>query len=517
MKAYRIGRIQQPWINLEPPLRGGVYRKDGEIDESEISASDGEEDSTWSPKQLSLGSSASSVYTSTDLESEIPKETVKAAIADQAIPERGDVLVSCTRRKAFAAGVDEIQQPALNLPDTYPAKNLSRAAYTAILEQKEILDGIRAYPSLDIETQGNIALEYKALHERIKNEGFYECRYSEYGKEAIRWTILFCAFIFLLNAKWYLTSAIFLGMFWQQIMFTAHDAGHRGITGNFVADTLIGAFIADFCCGLSIGWWKSSHNVHHLITNMPEHDPDIQNVPLFATSPTYFKSILSTFYNFTFIWDAAADFLVPYQKYTYYPIMAIARFNLYLLSWLHLLSPRAANLGSAWWTRPVELVMMACYWALFGYGLLWCTLPTWPIRVGFVLISHCVTMLLHVQITLSHWGMPTADLGPTESFAQRQLRTTMDVDCPPWLDFLHGGLQFQAVHHLFPRVPRHNLRALQVLVREFCEKTGIKYQCYAFVEGNQIVLSRLEEVGKMVEALVKCQLHMAETGESGLH
>jgi delta8-fatty-acid desaturase len=55
----------------------------------------------------------------------------------------------------------------------------------------------------------------------------------------------------------------------QQIMFVAHDAGHRGITGNFVADTLIGAFVADFCCGLSIGWWKSSHNVHHLITNMP--------------------------------------------------------------------------------------------------------------------------------------------------------------------------------------------------------------------------------------------------------
>lgn len=52
-------------------------------------------------------------------------------------------------------------------------------------------------------------------------------------------------------------------------MFTAHDAGHRAITHIFVVDTLIGMFIADFCCGLSIGWWKSSHNVHHLITNQP--------------------------------------------------------------------------------------------------------------------------------------------------------------------------------------------------------------------------------------------------------
>ncbi len=52
-------------------------------------------------------------------------------------------------------------------------------------------------------------------------------------------------------------------------MFTAHDAGHRGITHNFFVDSLIAMFVADFCCGLSIGWWKSSHNVHHLITNHP--------------------------------------------------------------------------------------------------------------------------------------------------------------------------------------------------------------------------------------------------------
>lgn len=295
-------------------------------------------------------------------------------------------------------------------------------------------------------------------------------------------------------------------------MFVAHDAGHRGITGDFIIDTVIGAFVADFCNGLSIGWWKSSHNVHHLVTNMPEHDPDNQNVPIFATGPTYFKSIYSSFYKFRFMWDKAADILVPWQKYTYYPIMCIARFNLYLLSWQHLLSPRASQLGSAWWTRYLEVAFMACFWAIFGYGLLWCTLPDWPTRIGFVLISHSITMLLHVQITLSHWGMPTSDLGPSESFPQRQLRTTMDVACPEWLDFFHGGLQFQAVHHLFPRVPRHNLRRCQKLVMEFCEKTGIKYQCHGFVDGNKVLMTRLDEVAKMVETLVQCQTHMAETG-----
>lgn len=197
--------------------------------------------------------------------------------------------------------------------------------------------------------------------------------------------------------------------------------------------------------------------------------------------------------------------------------MAIARFNLYLLSWLHLLSPRSASLGAASWTKPVEILFMSCYWFIFGYLLLWRCIPTWPLRIAFVLVSHIITMPLHVQITLSHFAMSTADLGDAESFPQHQLRTTMDVDCPAWLDWIHGGLQFQAVHHLFPRVPRHNLRRLQVLVRGFCEDVGIEYKILGFVDGNKEVLGRLGEVAKQVEMLVECQKFMAETGESGLH
>ena len=36
----------------------------------------------------------------------------------------------------------------------------------------------------------------------------------------------------------------------------------------------------------------------------------------------------------------------------------------------------------------------------------------------------------------------------------------MDWSCPPWMDWFHGGLQFQIEHHIFPRAPRHRLRAI---------------------------------------------------------
>lgn len=515
MKAYRIGRIAQPWLNLTPPIRLGLVTI---------------RTTTDAPKdQLLINVDAvPSVTRPIGLRPHLPvQQDFDCALVTppSTAPSTSSCIGSddedCTRlslSKATTGQTSVSEGEDLPPEKSTPSKpEFNRDCYTASLEQDEIDQGIRDYPPLDHETQEAIALDYRALHEEVKARGLYQCRYSEYGKELIRCGILFSIFLLLLRSHWYITSSIILGVFWQQIMFSAHDAGHRGITGGFVTDTLIGAFVADFCCGLSIGWWKSSHNVHHLCTNMPEHDPDIQNVPIFSNSPTFMKSITSTFYDSEYPWDAAADIVIPYQKYLYYPVMAVARFNLYMLSWLHLISPRATQLGSAWWTRYVELAFMTCYWFLFGYVLVLKTLPDWPTRVAFVVISHMATMILHVQITLSHWGMPTSDLGPTESFPQRQLRTTMDVDCPEWLDFVHGGLQFQAVHHLFPRVPRHNLRQVQTLVREFCHKTGVKYQCHGFVEGNKVVLSRLDEISRMVQTLADCQAYMAKTGESGLH
>ncbi|KAK5994281.1 Delta 8-(E)-sphingolipid desaturase [Cladobotryum mycophilum] len=518
MKAYRIGRKPMgPWSNRTPPIRGGVFRSlhtfpdvpEIEILESE-SLSDTDIDS--SDERLSTTSDSSLPSECSSLDGTgIDKPT------HAGIPSLGLQGPPVHVRRRLTPHGGATSTTAKNTPGEAPIK--CPVQYTDWAVQQGVEEGLKDYPFLDPAVQQDIENKYRVLHQKVRDEGLYECRYQEYGKEMIRYVSIFIGCLVALHQGWYMTSAVLLGLFWHQIMFTAHDAGHRAITSNFVVDTLIGMFVADFCCGLSIGWWKSSHNVHHLITNHPEHDPDIQNVPLFATCPSFFRSIRSTYYDFVFAWDAVADFMVPYQKYTYYPVMGIARFNLYLLSWLFLLSGKKSSLGNskAWWIRPTEVVFCCCYWFLFGYCLLWRSLPTWTIRVAFVLVSHIVTMPLHVQITLSHWGMSTSELGVNESFAQRQLRTTMDVDCPAWLDFIHGGLQFQAVHHLFPRVPRHNLRRVQALVKEFCEETGIPYSILGFIEGNRKVLGRLEQVSDQLKMLVSCQMYMAETGESGLH
>lgn len=99
--------------------------------------------------------------------------------------------------------------------------------------------------------------------------------------------------------------------------------------------------------------------------------------------------------------------------------------------------------------------------------------------------------------------MSTEDLGVVESFPHRQLRTTSDVICHPSLQFLHGGLHLQVTHHLFPRLPRHNLREASKLVKQFAEEQDLKYAEFGFVEGNQDIIGVLKGVADQVKIMGK--------------
>lgn len=379
---------------------------------------------------------------------------------------------------------------------------------------KELLDfDLNKYPSLDPNTQDEIVRKYRLLGSQIRAAGLYNCDYFAYSYDLGRCVFLLAMMIFCVRNGWYGFSGMFMGIFWHQLVFIAHDSGHMGITHSFKIDTVIGIIIADFIGGLSLGWWKRTHNVHHIVTNHPEHDPDNQHMPFFAVSHKFLESLYSTYHERLMVFDDIAKVLVPYQAYLYYPILTLGRFNLYVQSWKFLIMGQGPLKGPAAWTRWVEMAGQIFFWLWFGYGLLYKCIPTSWDRFVFIMVSHMVTGPLHVQITLSHFAMSTADLGPQESFPQKMLRTTMDVDCPPWLDFIHGGLQFQAIHHLYPRIPRHNLRATQKLVQEFCIDVGIPYALYGFVDGNKEVVSRLGEVGRQAAILAKCQKTVAERGD----
>jgi delta8-fatty-acid desaturase len=456
MLRFQIGRVEGGWKNFVPPVQGGEFRS-------------------------------------------LPSEEKPVELVDE--NESDSETTSPISPQIFDSSVP-----------TQDLKYRSSPSYLLAETQRELNENLSRYLPLSPITQRFIIEKYRLLERTIQAQGLYECNYTAYAWEASRCLLLFCCMVLFWYQAWYLVSGCLLGIFWSQLVFIAHDAGHVAITHNYTIDTLIAMTIAAPIGGLSMGWWKYSHNVHHIVTNAPEHDPDNQHLPFLAVNQRFLSSLFSTFHERFMAYDMIAQLLVPWQKYMYYPILTLGRFNLYLQSWLFLLFGKGPRKGIVWWHRYFEIIGNIIFWLWYGYGLV-SHIPTHQSRFIFVMSSHMITVLLHVQFTISHFSMSTADLGPDESFPQKMLRTTMDVECPPWLDWFHGGLQFQVVHHLFPRIPRHNLRKVQELVRKFCKETGIEYTIFGFVEGNREVLGRLAEVSRQARLLAECQRTLAERGD----
>jgi sphingolipid 8-(E)-desaturase len=195
MNAYRIGYILELWTNLTPPIRGGIYEKTV-IEVEEDTASSVDNDGGSDSDCLSIVSSATSL---------------ESAASSTAVchPQKIDFNPDAKDEAKIEGPRGRREKDASHTLD-----KLSPDAYIASAIRAEIEDGIGAYPSLDPETQQSINLKYRSLHQRVKDEGFYECRYIEYAKEATRYTILFVSSMLALRQGWYMTSACFLGFFW---------------------------------------------------------------------------------------------------------------------------------------------------------------------------------------------------------------------------------------------------------------------------------------------------------------
>lgn len=342
--------------------------------------------------------------------------------------------------------------------------------------------------------------DYRRLREEV--EGCLDTDYWFYVQQAINLSLIFAALIygvvFSNNVYIQVASSFTMALFWQQMAFVGHDSGHMAVTHDYFTDWVIGVFVGNMTTGVSIGWWKKSHNAHHIVTNSVEFDPDIQHLPVFAITDKFFKSVKSMYHERTLYFDGLAKFFVSYQHWLYFLVMGLARFNLYAQSFLLVYSlPSGRN-------KNLELFGLIFFWTWYIY--LCSFFPSWTSLFIFVFVAHFLAGILHIQITLSHFSMETYNGHPNEVFKDSgyvllQLLTTMDIDCYPWLDFFHGGLQFQIEHHLFPRLPRHKLRETKSKVQALCKKHNVLYRSKTFFSANVEVIQQLKETAAKAQCI----------------
>jgi len=291
--------------------------------------------------------------------------------------------------------------------------------------------------------------------------------------------------------------AFFIGLFWQQNGWLAHDFCHHQVFDRRVFGDIMGLIIGNVWQGFSVEWWKDKHNTHHAIPNMHESeeglhdgDPDIDTMPLLAWSQTMARKAVGA--------GAVGRFFIRHQSFLYFPILLVAR-----LSWLLQSFTFVFRFRSPWnqefkKEQPLQLgiwehIGLLAYYA-WWFGLMIAYMS--PVQaVVFALSSQMMCgLMLALSFGLGHNGMATYDADKTPEFYEWQITTTRNVHGSWLVGWFMGGLHLQIEHHLFPYVPRHNLHILREMIEPLCAKHGIPYKSTTMWEGTKDVLNHLAEV-----------------------
>jgi fatty acid desaturase len=102
----------------------------------------------------------------------------------------------------------------------------------------------------------------------------------------------------------------------------------------------------------------------------------------------------------------------------------------------------------------------------------------------------------------NHKGMPTLTEADQLDFLRRQVLTSRNVAGSRPVDLVLGGLNYQIEHHLFPTMPRPNLRRAQPLVRAFCAQHGLPYTQASLFGSYAQAIRHLHTVGTPLRSAV---------------
>ncbi len=332
-------------------------------------------------------------------------------------------------------------------------------------------------PGLPVTGPGS---DYAELSRRVRRTGLLRPRRGYYSvKISVNLLLLaagWAAFAAIGPSWWQLLTAVFLAVMFTQTAFIGHDAGHRQISGSRRIDDLIGRVHGNLFIGLSYGWWISKHNRHHAHPNQVGRDPDIGGNAI-AFTPDQARAR-----------RGPGRWMARHQAWLFFPMLLLEGLHLHVAGVRTLLGHRNPAV------RLAEAVLLVAH--LAGY-LTVVLLVLAPVQaVAFILVQQGLFgIYLGCSFAPNHKGMPAVGPGEKLDFFRRQVITSRNVRGGWLTDFALGGLNYQIEHHLFPSMPRPNLRHAQGPVRAFCAEHGVPYCETGLFASYAQVLRHLQAAG----------------------
>jgi delta8-fatty-acid desaturase len=313
------------------------------------------------------------------------------------------------------------------------------------------------------------------LNEKFEREGRYQTPLSFlYSRIAI---LILCLVGAISMIRVYVNSnqtnffafvlgAACLACIWQQSGFLMHDTMHNHILHDRKGDQRLGYIFGNILLGVSGTWWRDEHNEHHVFTNalvegVGPADPqmiedvwiqDERLVPYFVQS--------------------TVKFILEFQQFYFVPALVIVGLLPIKID---------AIVHSGRFLPDVIGLTLHITWV----GTILSLLPSNLERVAFYFLANCVSGCLGIQLLVSHYAKSWVEKETTKeagSWARRQAEAVMDITCPTWLDWFHGGLHIHSVHHMFPRMCRCHYREVYDDIINLCEEHGVQLDRFSWFE-----------------------------------
>ncbi len=321
---------------------------------------------------------------------------------------------------------------------------------------------------------------FRELTERVTAAGLMRRRYGFYWAA---FTIAVAALaatwigIILLGDSWLqLLLGAALGLIFAQLGFLGHEACHRQVFRSAGWNEWAGRVVSGLLVGISYGWWMNKHARHHGAPNQLGRIPDIDSRAVaFSVEAAEQRHGLGAW-------------LVRRQGWFFLPLLMLEGLSLHASSITRTLARRPIK------HRGVEIMFLT--FRIGGYlaVIFWLFPP--GLAVAFLAVQLAVFgVLLGGAFAPNHIGMPIVPRGLSVSFLHRQVLASRDIRGGIVVRFLMGGLDTQIEHHLFPGMPRPNLRRAQSIVRGYCRDHGVAYTETTIWRAYGTVLGYLNRVG----------------------
>ena len=331
---------------------------------------------------------------------------------------------------------------------------------------------------------------YTDLARTVRDHGLLRRRY---GYVWTRITLMVAAFalvwvaVILLGNSWFqLVLAAILGVVITQFGFLGHEGAHRQMFESAAWNEWTSRLLAGIFAGLSYGWWKDKHNLHHVAPNQEDRDPDIAPGAIAFTRDIAARRT-----------TGFAGWFMRRQGWLFFPLLTLEGMNLHIESIKTLLGP-----GSVPYRR-VEAALVVSRLSAYVVVLLM-VLPVGKASAFFCVQMAVFGLCLGGSFAPNHKGMPIVPPTLKIDFLRRQVLMSRNVRGGPFVDFAMGGLNYQIEHHLFPSMPRPNLKRAQPIVRAYCDEHDVTYNEVGLLSSYGIVVGYLNNVGLRAREPFEC-------------